>query len=288
MTAALDRRLNAWRDDLADERLRGQVEADRFVSGGPGSVIVPVANVHRQPASDSGVDTQFLLGDSVRIFESCDGWSWIQGQRDNYVGYVSDADLAPGEVEPPTHRVIALSTFVYPAPELKLPPLQALSMGSLVTVASEEERRGNRYAILPDGTAIFARHLAPAGEHASDFVTVAECFMNIPYLWGGTSGFGVDCSGLIQLPMAMAGRTVLRDSYMQEATIGESLDPGPDYTGLRRGDLVFWTGHVGIMTDGKNMLHANGLTMTVAREPLSEAIARIEPVFGKPTSLRRP
>ena len=130
-------------------------------------------------------------------------------------------------------------------------------------------------------------HVAPLAETDADFVAVAERFLHAPYLWGGTSGFGVDCSGLVQLAMSMAGQTVLRDTDMQEGSIGEILETGDDYSSLLRGDLVFWKGHVGIMTDADNLLHANGSTMTVALEPLSAAIARIEPHYGLPTSVRR-
>ena len=284
----LDRRLHAFRPDLADKRLEGKVEAERFVDARPAVIAVPVADLHGAPSRDAGIDTQFLLGEAVRVFDVAKGWAWVQGERDSYVGYMPGSSLS-FELDPrPTHRVTAMRSYVFPEPELKKPPLASLSMGSLVTVAGEEVRRNTRYAMLPDGTAMPAVHVAPLADTEPDFVAVAERFLHAPYLWGGTSGFGVDCSGLVQLAMAMAGRTVLRDTDMQEASIGEALETGGDYSSLRRGDLVFWKGHVGIMTDADNLLHANGSTMSVAREPLSAAIARIEPHYGMPTSVRRP
>jgi len=288
VTDTPDRRLHAFRPDLADIALEGQVEAEAFVEGRPAVVVAPVVDIRRAPAHDAGLDTQFVTGDRVRVFESQEGWAWVQGERDGYVGYAPDEALDSGEIAAPTHRVTAQRSFVYPAPDLKMPPLRALSMGALVTVASTEERRGTRYAVLADGTALAAAHVAPVGETEPDYVTAAERFLHTPYLWGGTSGFGIDCSGLVQLSMAMAGRTVLRDSDMQEATIGAVLETGGDFSSLRRGDLVFWKGHVGIMVDAENLLHANGSTMNVALEPLAAAIARIEPLFGPPTSVRRP
>ena len=121
-----------------------------------------------------------------------------------------------------------------------------------------------------------------------DYVGVAEQLLSTPYLWGGASAFGIDCSGFVQLSMRMTGRSAPRDSDMQAAHLGEPLDPGKDFAGLRRGDLVFWKGHIAIMLDGRNIIHANGHTMMVSREPLAEAVERIAYLYGGPTGFRRP
>lgn len=284
----LDRRLYAFRPDLADKALEGEVEAERFAEAREAVIAVPVADLHNAPSSQAGIDTQFLLGDRVGVFEISRGWAWLQGERDGYVGYLPGSALSFEPAPKPAHRVTALRTYLFPEPELKKPPLATLSMGSLVAIAGEEERRGTRYAMLADGTALPAVHVAPVWHTETDYVSVAERFLETPYLWGGTSGFGVDCSGLVQLAMRMAGVNVLRDTDMQEATVGDALETGGDYASLRRGDLVFWKGHVGIMVDGGRLLHANGSTMTVALEPLADAIARIQPLYGMPTSVRRP
>lgn len=284
----LDRRLNAFRPDLADTALQGRVAAERFVEPRPAVVAVPVASLHSAPSATAGVDTQFLLGEPVQVFDVAKGWAWIQGKRDGYVGYMPGSALSFDIAPEPTHRVVVPRSFVFPEPDLKKPPLLSVSMGSVLPIAGEETRRGTRYAVLGDGAALPAVHLAPVADVAPDFVAVAERFPDTPYLWGGASGFGVDCSGLVQLSLRMAGRTVLRDTDMQESTIGEPVETGGDYSSLRRGDLVFWKGHVGIMVDGDRLLHANGSTMTVALESLSAAIARIEPHYGLPTSVRRP
>lgn len=280
----LDRRLHAFRPDLADARLEGRVAAERFVEGRPACVAAPVINVHDAPRADAGVDTQFLAGDDVRVFDEHEGWAWVQGQTDGYVGYVAAAGLGP-EAPAPTHVVAVPRTFAYPGPDLKLPITAAHSLGARLCVERETDTRGTRYALLASGEAIVASHLRPLDRHDADYVAVAETLIHAPYLWGGTSGFGIDCSGLVQLAMRITGRTVPRDTDMQAQGIGQPVDADD---GLKRGDLVFWTGHVAILTDAETVIHANGASMTVAREPLERAIERIAPLFGRPKSFRRP
>ncbi|ECI7685981.1 peptidoglycan endopeptidase, partial [Salmonella enterica subsp. enterica] len=233
------------------------------------------------------LDTQLLQGDPVSVFDRANGFAWVQDLTDGYVGYVDELALTETPLAA-THTVTAPRTFVYPGPDMKLPVLRALSMGTNVQVSGETETRGTRYLVLADGTAMIARHLKPITQADADYVTTAETLLNTPYLWGGTSGFGIDCSGLVQLAMRMAGRNVLRDTSMQETTVGEPLDPGPDFSGARRGDLVFWKGHVAIMTDPAKMIHANGHTMQVSHESLADAVKRIGYLYGQPTSFRRP
>ncbi|MBA8908394.1 MULTISPECIES: NlpC/P60 family protein [Aminobacter] len=284
---ARDSRLHAFRPDLADARLQGEVTAERFVAGRPARISASVADVRKAPRPDSGLNTQLLYGDEVVVFEEAEGFAWLQAERDGYVGYVSSGDLAPRGAEP-THVVTALRSFVYPGPDMKSPRNGQLSIGSQVTVTGFAETRGTRYGLLPSGEAVVLQHLAPLGTKSDDFVAVAERLIDTPYLWGGFSAFGIDCSGLVQLSMRMTGRKVLRDSDMQEASLGTPVDAGAEFSQLRRGDLVFWKGHVAIMTDGENMIHANGHTMTVAREGLRQAIDRIGYLYGGPTSFRRP
>ncbi|WJI38144.1 MULTISPECIES: NlpC/P60 family protein [Mesorhizobium] len=284
---ARDARLHAFRSDLADARLKGEVTADRFVAGRPARITASVADLRKAPRPDAGINTQLLFGDDVLVFEDREGWAWVQAERDGYVGYVADMMLG-GRDRAPTHIVSVPRTFLYPGPDLRFPIAGQLSMGSTVTVTGAAETRGTHYAVLPSGEAVISGHLRPIGERVSDYVSVAEMFLGTPYLWGGVSGFGIDCSGLVQLAMRMAGKNVLRDSDMQAASIGEPLDPGADFSGLRRGDLVFWKGHVAVMTDAETMIHANGHTMLVSREGLKDAIARIGYLYGGPTGFRRP
>lgn len=278
---SFDRRITPARPDLAAAHLRGQVEAEQYVEGQAMRVTLPAAPLRREPAPDMPYETEALAGEEVRVYEEMEGWAWVQLQRDGYVGWLSANALGP--VDPaPTHRVVALRTLVYPGPGFKAEPVCALSIGAEVAVARSE----GAWAATPLGF-VHAAHLAPLGAHEADFVAVAEKLLGTPYLWGGKSSLGIDCSGLVQLSMALAGRAAPRDSDMQERGIGTLLPPGTN--ALERGDLVFWKGHVGIMRDADTLLHANAHHMAVASEPLAEAVARIEAKsFGAITSLRRP
>ncbi|MBO6900584.1 MAG: C40 family peptidase [Rhizobiaceae bacterium] len=282
-----DRRLNAYRPDLADIRLKGKVEAANFVAGDAAEITVAVADLAGAPEDSAGVDHQLLMGDPVTVFERKKGWAWVQSARDGYVGYVRQ-DVLGAAGSKPTHIVAVPRSFAYPTDDLKSAPVQPLSMGCAVRVTGETKRRGTAYAALSTGQSAIADHLEPFSDRAGDYVAVAEKLEHAPYLWGGTSGFGVDCSGLVHLAMRMAGRDVPRDTDMQERALGHEIDPGPDMAGLRRGDLVFWNGHVAIMTDGINAIHASGRSMLVTREPIADAVARIAALYGPPTRYRRP
>jgi cell wall-associated NlpC family hydrolase len=283
----LDKRLNAYRGDLADSRLAGRVEAERFVSGTPTQIGRPVVDMLASPATDAGVNTQLILGAPVRLFDTADGFAWVQAEDDGYVGYVEAAALEPAGA-PATHVVATPRSFVYAEPDMKKRRIEVLSMGSRVAVTHETETRGTHYAHLASGGAVVAGHLRPCAESAGDWVAVAETLEHTPYLWGGASGLGIDCSGLVQLAMRMAGRSAPRDSDMQAAGLGEPLDPATAPATLKRGDLVFWKGHVAIVTGPDAIIHANGHTMLVSRESLSGAIARIGYLYGQPTGFRRP
>ena len=283
----LDKRLNAYRDDLADARLEGRVDARRFTEGEPAEIAAAVASLHREPSAESGIDTQLIRGDVVTVFDRAGGWAWVQNLRDGYVGYCSEDKLAPVS-DRLTHRVIVPRTFVYPDAELRHPPVDCLPMGAKLCVVGQAETRGTTYHVLDNGEAVIARHLAPLDLVSGDYVATARLLMHTPYQWGGSTPFGIDCSGLVQLSMMMCGDAVLRDTDMQAASIGTPVEPGADYGSLQRGDLVFWKGHVGIMYDAETLLHASGHAMWVGLEPLRDAVDRIAYLYGPPTICRRP
>jgi cell wall-associated NlpC family hydrolase len=277
----LDPRLNAFRSDLADARLGRAAGDARLVEGEARMVAAPVLSLHREPRFDARIDTQALLGERVRVFETREGWAWLQLEKDGYVGYAALDDLAQ-PAAPPTHRVAVPSTFMFPAPDIKAQPPVTVTMNAEVAVLREDER----FAHLANGRFIVARHLKPLGDFEADFVAVAESYRHVPYLWGGKSVLGLDCSGLVQLSLQAAGRIAPRDSDMQENGLGDAL-PIDEFDGLRRGDLIFWDGHVGIMADGRQLLHANGHFMQVTFEPLADAVERIAKRYGKITAIKR-
>jgi len=286
MSDTLDRRSYAYRADLADIRLKGQVSADRYTQGAPGELIIPVADIRPRPDANCSIDTQALLGEALTVFDISGGWAWVQLAADGYVGYVREEAIREGSTLA-THVVAVPRSFVYPGPDLRFPHLKVLSMGSRVRIVGTAETRATPYALLEDGSAIITTHLRPVSELAAeDAVSVAARFMDTPYLWGGRSGLGIDCSGLVQMALAMTGKSAPRDSDQQAAGLGAVIDPESD--GLLRGDLVFWKGHVGFLEDPDTLLHASGGTMYVTREPLQKAIDRIAKLYGLPTVYRRP
>ncbi len=286
MSQEFDRRRHPVRPDLAASSYRGQVAADRFVKGEKRAVIADRLSLRPAPSPDRSIDTEALHGETFTVYETtAEDRAWGQLETDGYVGWVSADGL--GDVVLPDHRIAALRSYRYPGPDLKFPPLGLLSMGSLVTVAGETETRGLAYKQLADGSYVVARHLVRLDDRADDWVTVAESFLGTPYLWGGRTSLGLDCSALVQLAAQAGGISVPRDTDMQEAEAGRAVEV-PDIEGLERGDLIFWKGHVAIAQGGGRLLHANGYTMTVASEPVVEAVQRIAAnEWGEVTSVRR-
>lgn len=272
MTAAFDRRLTPARPDLAAAHLAGRVEAARFAEPVAMTVTAPLADMRPTPDAAARLDTQLLHGERIAAYEIGDTWVWAQAATDGYVGYVPRAALAEAGAEP-THRVIAAAAHVYPIPDIKAPPLARLPGPALVAVVQTVEAKGssNSMAGLAGGGFVPSGQLMALTERAPDWVAVAEEMTGTPYLWGGRSRDGLDCSSLLQLALAAAGQAFPRDSDMQAAAV-TPLAPG---TPLARGDLVFWRGHVGVMLDGEMLLHANAWHMAVAAEPLAEATRRI-------------
>jgi cell wall-associated NlpC family hydrolase len=278
----LDRRRHAYRDDVAAESLRGKVEAKRYVAGVPHQVTRAAVALRSQPQFSAGLDSEALFGEIVTVYDQKHGWAWGQLDRDGYVGYLP-ADALTREVRPVTHRVAALGTFLYPAADIKTPPLMHLSLNAPLSVAE----RDDRFSRLATGGYVLNRHIAERARFARDYVDIAERLIGTPYLWGGRTRIGVDCSGLVQLALEAAGFTCPRDTDMQQAELGSEVLVPQSLEGLQRGDLVFWRGHVGIMTDGVMMVHANAHYMAVVVEPLADAIQRIARTSGTPTAVKR-
>ncbi|WP_375260074.1 C40 family peptidase [Citreimonas sp.] len=258
-----DRRLTPANDRVAAASLRGRIDAPRYVEGEAAGIDAAVVDLCAAPGGAR--DRQLLAGAIVTVFDRHAGWAFVQSADDGYVGYVDQDALGPTRT--PTHRVSARATHAYERPDFKSPDRVTLSMGTRLEVSKSH----GRFLETPLGF-VPAAHLEPVEARADDPVAVAERLLGTPYLWGGNSAFGIDCSGLVQLALAFCGVPCPGDSDMQERALGETLAPGAP---VRRGDLLFWKGHVAWVSAPDMLLHANVHHMAVAYEPLKAAIARI-------------
>ncbi|MCK0197110.1 C40 family peptidase [Ancylobacter sp. 6x-1] len=278
-----DPRLTPARPDLAAASLRDRVEAPRFVEGTVQRVVWPRAALRKEPNPMASLVTEAIYGETATIYEiDGEGWAWGQLDADGYVGFMpAEALVAPGAAV--THKVAAMSTPAFPGPSIKLPPEALLPFGARVSIVREKDR----FLVTDSGLHIFADHLAPLDRFEADPVAVAARFLGLPYLWGGRSSQGLDCSGLVQTALNACGVACPRDSDMQEAALGEPVDFDGDISVLRRGDLVFWPGHVGMVEDADTLLHATAYFMAVVREPLGAALARIASASAPVRTVKR-
>jgi cell wall-associated NlpC family hydrolase len=278
----MDKRLTPARPDVAAKYLEGKVEAARFVTGEQLEIADGVTSVRRDPFSGSMLDTQALRGERFTAYDrNGEGWAWGQLESDGYVGWISDLALYPCGPAP-THKVTALRTFAFPGPSIKLPPVDTLSLGARLSIV----RTTDAFAVASNGHHIPMQHVGELDFIEPDFVAVAERFVGTPYLWGGKSSLGIDCSGLVQVALTAAGTGCPRDSDMQESGLGRALSDAEMKT-LERGDLIFWKGHVAIVRDARTILHANAHHMATAIEDTLGAIARIKAAGSDITSIRR-
>ncbi|MFV3130675.1 C40 family peptidase [Niveispirillum sp. KHB5.9] len=264
-----DPRIHPYRDDLAASYLRGRVQAARFIDGVPCQVRSGFVALKEEPSFEARQSTELLLGEGFTVLDEHDGWAWGQNETDGYVGWLR-VEALEADLTEATHKVTALRTFLQPEADLKLPFLDVLPMGASVVVTGEQ----GDWRQVEGGGWLHARHLAPVDAHAADFVAVAERFVGTPYLWGGRTSIGIDCSGLVQVALLAAGAECLRDSDQQAALLGTLISADGTGVEYRRGDLVFFPGHVGIMTDATTLLHANAFHMQVVAEPLADVLAR--------------
>jgi cell wall-associated NlpC family hydrolase len=277
-----DPRLTPARPELAAKYLEGKVAAARFVVGEDFEIADALAPMRSGPSCDTELSTQALKGERVTIYDrNGEGFAWGQLNSDGYVGWLPDSALAK-PAAPPTHKIIAIRTFAFPGPSIKLPPVDTLVMGAMINVVREE----GPFAVTREGWYLPLQHVGSIERHAEDFVAVAEQFAGTPYLWGGKSSFGIDCSGLVQVSLNAAGIGCPRDSDMQQNGLGRASDPAESKK-LQRGDLIFWIGHVAIVRDADTIVHANAHHMATVIENTKDAIARIKAAGSEITAIKR-
>lgn len=273
-----DRRLTPANGRVAAQHLQGLVEAARFTDGEPAGIAVPVADLWADP-SRRARDRQLLMGEHVRVYDRSGGMAFVAAARDGYVGYVDEAALGP-ETDA-THMVGVIASHLYPRPDIKALAGARLSFGARLQVIGAS----GAFFETAGGAFVPRAHLRPLARPMTDPASVAQLFFGVPYLWGGNSADGIDCSGLVQAAFLACGTACPGDSDLQETALGA---PVPEGSALARGDLVFWQGHVAIAVDAEVLLHANAHHMAVGYEPAAAAIARIEAQGdGAPTSHRR-
>lgn len=283
----LDPRLHAYRADLADQRLRGTVPAPRYVEGRAARVCAGATAVRQRPSPQAECATFYHYGEALLVFDNCDGWAWCQSQFDFYVGYCAASDIAFGGASP-THFVQTLGSYVYETPDLRAAASDFLPRHSAVAVVERELWiRGTEYVRLDSGCYLPTACLSAAPPRSPDLAAAAALYLGCPYLWGGRSWRGIDCSGLVQSAFRDLGIAVPRDTDMQQEAIGEPVAivrPGD----LRRGDLLYLPGHVLICAGGDNVVHADGAGMTVRRDELAYLMRRRGLDFAAFTVRRHP
>lgn len=278
----LDRRIHPIRDDLAAADLRGRVLAPRYVVSRRHLMVSGVGSIQSEPDAHSMMISQLLFGAQFNVYARDGDWCWGQACDDSYVDYVASANLVSAEADLPTHYVHRPRSFVYSEPDIKLRPLMAVPMRSALRVRattgafSEIDYVGARC----DSGFVFTGHITPMGVHIADYIETARAFLHTPYLWGGCTNSGIDCSGLVQQALRLAGYSCPRDSDMQQEWVSREID----FAARATGDLVFWPRHVGILTTTDTLLHANATHMLVIEEELARVCGRI----GNPHCLKRP
>jgi len=271
-----DPRTHAYRPDIADIALAGVLFAPHYARAELCRVVADAVTIRARPSNDAPAISQLVHGEGFDMIDKAGGWAWGRCAHDDYVGYVRADALGPAHT--PTHRVTAPLALVFANPDIKAPVVKALPIGAQVAGVEED-----RFLRIDEGY-IHQRHVAPLEAVEADPVAVAERMIGSPYLWGGRGGGGVDCSGLIQRAFELAGKAAPRDSDMQRDRFGEPL---PDGAPLRRGDLVFFPGHVGLMADAERLLHANAFWMSTVIEPLSDVVDRLKPTHAQPIIARK-
>lgn len=274
-----DKRTTPIRGDLADIKLAGKLFAPHYAVPLLRSCVESSVVMHEEADGDSTPISELLMGEDFALLDVSGKWAWGYSLHDDYLGYVQLSTL--GDQVKTTHVVDGPGALVFSAPKVRAPVNKRLPMGARL-VCGELSECGRFLAT--EGGFVHIRHVSAIGEVEGSHADLAEKLLGTPYGWGARSGNAIDCSGLVQMTLGLKGIACPRDSDLQEAAIGDALD---DKAKLQRGDLVFFPGHVGIMADGENIIHANTHWMKVVNEPLADVAARFADEPGGPITVRK-
>ncbi len=265
-----DRRLTPFSGRTALTSLRGQVAADQYTDGEAARIAAPLADLLARP--DGPRDRQLQRGEAVLVIERTDRHAFVRADKDGYCGWLALSALTPDH--PVSHWLRAPASHLYPTPSLKRRELAQIGFGTLLQITDTD----GAFARTHDGLFVPTAHLAPIGMRLEDPAAVATLFLHTPYLWGGNSRAGIDCSGLVQAALLACGIPCPGDSDQQWSMVGRVLAAEEP---ARRGDLLFWKGHVAMLTDPASLIHANAHHMAVTDEPVETAMARIAAATGE-------
>jgi hypothetical protein len=273
---ALDRRVHAARGDLADLALAGTLFSAHYARAVPLTCVAAGTPVLSAAVSTAEAVSELLRGETFHALDVTTDWAWGFCGHDGYVGYIRRDAL--DTLETATHRVRARTAPLFSAPDIKAPIADYWPTGALIAGAVQDD-----FLVCAEGY-VHLRHVEPVDAAPADWVAAAQAYIGLPYVWGGRGHRGIDCSGLVQVALGRAGMAVPRDTDLQCEGIGSPVESD---AALQRGDLIFFPGHVGILTDASTLLHANAHWMAVVEEPLADVVARLSVTHSQPIIARR-